>query len=123
MVPREEGWIASRRCGHQLHQASALLALLDGILILFKDTLLDQLFGARPVLQALFQAVGAHMHVQLLLVALQGGRCSRVGQDVAVNQLGSVGTAAEALLEVVGCALSLELESFGLEGADRGRAC
>lgn len=119
---REEE-INKENCSSAAPSAYTHLGILDGVLVLLEDTLLDQLFGARPVLETLFQTVSSHVHIQLLLVALEGGCCCRVGQDVAVDQLGSIGTAAEAPLEVVCCALSLELESFSLESANRGNLC
>lgn len=90
--------------------------VLDGILVLVKNALLDQLFRTWPVLEALLQVISPHVHFQFLLVALEGRRCCRVGQNVAVDELGSLGTGVEAALEVVCCALSLEFEGFGLEG-------
>tara|TARA_R110002003_G_scaffold207_5_gene16029 strand:+ start:1770 stop:1919 length:150 start_codon:yes stop_codon:yes gene_type:complete len=47
--------------------------------------------------------------VQFLLVALQGRRGGRVGKDVALDEVVAGGTLVEALLEVVCCALALEL--------------
>jgi hypothetical protein len=57
------------------------------------------------------------MHIEFLLVSLERRR--RVGswQDIALNQIGAFGPRVEALFELVGCALALEFEGFGLEGA------
>jgi hypothetical protein len=55
--------------------------------------------------------------LELLLVALQRRGRARVGQDVALDEGVAVRALREALLEVVGCALALELEGFGLQGS------
>jgi hypothetical protein len=47
-------------------------------------------------------------------VALQSRRRVRIGEDVALNEGVAVGALREALLEVVGRTLALELEGFGL---------
>jgi hypothetical protein len=56
------------------------------------------------------------VEVELLLVALEGGCSRRLGQDVALDEVVALGAVREALLEVVCCALALELEGPGLEG-------
>lgn len=60
------------------------------------------------MLQALLEVVGAHVLLEVLLVALQGGGGGRVRQDVALDEGVAVGAVGEALFEVVGCALALE---------------
>ena len=72
------------------------------------------------MLEPLLEVVGPHVLLELLLVALEGGCSGRVGEDVALNELFSVGAVLEALLQVVRGALALELEGFGLEGAAWG---
>jgi hypothetical protein len=95
-------------------------SLLERILLSVKDTLLDERLGIRAALQALLEAVGAHVEVELLLVALEGGGRRGLGQDVALDEVVALGAVREALLEVVCCALALELEGPGLEGALAG---
>jgi hypothetical protein len=60
------------------------------------------------------------VEVELLLVALEGGGRRGLGQDVALDEVVALGAVGEALLEVVCCALALELEGPGLEGAVAG---
>lgn len=57
------------------------------------------------------------MLLQLLLVTLEGGGCVGVRQNVALDQRLAVGSLGEALLEVVGGALSLELECLSLQSS------
>jgi hypothetical protein len=95
-------------------------SLLERVLVSIKNTLLDEDLGIRAALQALLEAVGAHVEVELLLVALEGGGRRGLGQDVALDEVVALGAVGEALLEVVCCALALELEGPGLEGAIAG---
>jgi hypothetical protein len=46
---------------------------------------------------------------------LQGWRSIRGWQDVSLDEIIAVRAGIEALLEVVGCTLALELKSFGLQ--------
>ena len=92
------------------------LDVLQWILISLKDALLDKLLRVRPVLQPLLKAISPHVVFELPLLLLQG-RCSIRGwQDVSLDEIIAVGASIEALLEVVGCTLALELKSFGLQG-------
>lgn len=50
-------------------------------------------------------------------MTLQRRRRIRCRQDIALDEFVALGTVLEALLEVVCCALALELEGYGLEGA------
>lgn len=67
--------------------------------------------------QPLLYLVRAHVLLEFALVALQRGGGRAVGQDVALDELLALGAVREALLQVVGGALALEFEGFGLEGA------
>lgn len=68
------------------------------------------------MLQPLLKAISPHVVFELPLLLLQG-RCSIRGwQDVSLDEIIAVGASIEALLEVVGCTLALELKSFGLQG-------
>lgn len=69
------------------------------------------------MLQTLLQAVGPHVHIELLLVTLQRGCGRRLWENVSVDELGTLGAGIEALFEVVGCALALKFEGFGLESS------
>lgn len=73
------------------------------------------------MLEALLQVVGAHVLLELLLVTLEGRRSGRIGEDVALDKLFSLGTVLETLLQIVGGALTLKLEGFCLEGSAWGR--
>jgi hypothetical protein len=57
------------------------------------------------------------VHVEFLLVTLESRSDVGGGEDVALNEIGAFGARVESLLELVGCALALELEGFGLEGS------
>lgn len=98
-----------------IRSLDARSSILDRVLVALENALLDELLGARATLQALLEAVGAHVQLQLLLVALQGRGDVRVGQDVALDEVVALGARGQAFFEVVGCALALELEGFGLE--------
>ena len=50
-------------------------------------------------------------------MTLQRGCGRRVWENVSVDELGTLGTGIEALFEVVGCALALKFEGFGLESS------
>jgi hypothetical protein len=90
------------------------LLFLERVLVLLQNALLHQRLRIRPGLEALLQAIRPHVTLQLLLVALQRGSSARIGEDVALDEGVAVGALGEALLEVVGCTLTLELEGFGL---------
>jgi hypothetical protein len=89
---------------------------LCGIFVFVENTLLDELLGVRPRLEALLQAISPHMEVELPLVSLEGRRSRRLREDVALDEVVASGALVQALTEMVGCALALEFESFGLEG-------
>jgi len=61
------------------------------------------------------------MHIEFFLVSLQGRRGVGGRQDVALDEVGAFGAGVEAFFELVGCALALEFEGFGLEGTKKGR--
>ena len=61
------------------------------------------------------------MHIEFFLVSLQCGRSVGGRQDVALDEVGAFGAGVESFFELVGCALALEFEGFGLEGARKGR--
>jgi len=88
---------------------------LQGVLVSTENTLLYQLFGRGTVLNALLQAVGTHVALELLLVALQGGRSSGVGQDVSLDEALTIRAMCKALLEVVRRTLALELQRLCLQ--------
>lgn len=53
---------------------SMSLGIFERVLVGLEDALLDELFGRRASLQVLLEAVGAHVALELLLVALERGR-------------------------------------------------
>lgn len=57
------------------------------------------------------------MQIQLLLMPLQRRRNLGVGQNVALHEIAAVRPRVESPFQIVGCALALEFEGFGLEGA------
>lgn len=57
--------------------------ILSQMMLTTQDAFLDQLFAIGPVAELLLQAVGAHVLLQVLLLALDGGRGGRVWQNVA----------------------------------------
>ena len=57
------------------------------------------------------------MQVELFLVILQCGRGLGVREDVTLDEIVAGWALVEALFEIVCCALALEFEGFGLEGA------
>jgi hypothetical protein len=56
------------------------------------------------------------VEVKLPLVSLEGRRGRGLGQDVALDEVLAGGALVQAFAEVVGCALALKFEGFGLEG-------
>lgn len=86
-----------------------VLGILQRVLVALQNALLDELVWVGSAFQPLLEAVRPHVKVQFLLVALQGRRGGRVGKDVALDEVVAGGTLVEALLEVVCCALALEL--------------
>jgi hypothetical protein len=59
------------------------LLLLQGILILFQNTLFDKLFRLRPVLYLLLEGVSSHALFERTLIGLQSGRGGGIGEDIS----------------------------------------
>jgi hypothetical protein len=92
----------------------APLSILHRVLAFLQNALLHKLFWAWPTLQALLEIICSHVEVELPLVSLQGGRGRRVREDIALDKVISKRALVQAFLEIVCCALALELEGFGL---------
>jgi hypothetical protein len=60
------------------------------------------------------------VEVKLPLVSLEGRRGRGLGQNVALDEVLAGGALVQAFAEVVGCALALKFEGFGLEGTVMG---
>jgi hypothetical protein len=55
------------------------------------------------------------MQIEFSLVALEGRRGRRIGEDVALDEVIAGRALVQAFLEVVCCALALKLKGLGLE--------
>lgn len=95
------------------------LHLLQRVLVRIQNALLDQLLRVGAALQPLLQTIRSHVVFELALLLLQCRRRIGRGEDVALDEVSSVGARVEALFEVVCCALALQLEGLGLQGAVR----
>jgi len=114
--PKRQTNCKQRNIGIQSNHLS-LARLRVGSLGLRQDALFPQLVRTGASQQPFLQAVGPHVQIQLLLVALQRRRNIRVGQDVALHEIAAVGSCVEAPFQIVRRTLALEFEGFGLESA------